>query len=149
MILVISESCQGVGAIPQTTVGVSWYVGLGILEAILNDTLPCLSVDFIFCSHALFKMAFGKIAEKLAAVDILCVYHSVYHMKAVCVWGMNYRFERVVLTFHTCLCALSFVSTVMVTVTHVLGSWRYTLPDFQPSGEGSVWPREPTLPIVK
>lgn len=98
------------------------YVGLGIQEVVLNDTLPCLSVDFIFCSHALFKMAFGKRAEKLAAVDILCVHHSAYHMKAECVWGTNYRFERVVLTFRAGLCALSFVSTVTVTVTHVLGT---------------------------
>lgn len=84
MILVISESCQGVGAIPQTTVGVSRYVGLGIQEVVLNDTLPCLSVDFIFCSHALFKMAFGKRAEKLASVDILCICQSVSYEGCVC-----------------------------------------------------------------
>lgn len=84
--------------------------------------MPCLSVDFIFCSHALFKMVFGKRAEKLAAVDILCIYHAVYHMKAVCVWGMDYRFERLVLTFLAGPCALSFVSTVRVPVIHVLGT---------------------------
>ena len=67
-------------------------------------------------------MVFGKRAEKLAAVDILCIYHAVYHMKAVCVWGMDYRFERLVLTFLAGPCALSFVSTVRVPVIHVLGT---------------------------
>ena len=51
---------------------------------VLNDTLPCLSVDFIFCSHALFKMAFGKRAEKLASVDILSICQSVLYEGCVC-----------------------------------------------------------------
>ena len=43
-------------------------------------------------------------------------------MKAVCVWGTDYSFERVVLAFHAGPGALSFVSTVTVPVTRICGT---------------------------
>ena len=78
VILVISASCQGIGAIPQTTAGVSLCVGGDIPEVVFTDALPCLSVGFIFCSQALLKMSFG--GEQKAAVGVACISPSVYHI---------------------------------------------------------------------
>ena len=123
MILVISESRWGIRAIPQSTAGVSQYVGIDIRGVVSNNALPCFSVSFIFHGHALFKMSLGKRLEKLAALGVPCVYPLCVSSEGhVCIWGMVHRFEGVALIFHAGLCALSFVSNIKAIVTYVLGT---------------------------